>query len=51
MSEQERPVIRRGLDVSRGSKVKEGMSLLAYLSLLAGSGLLTSLLARWLLQA
>lgn len=44
-------VKRRGLDVSRGSKVTEGMSLLTYLSLLASAGIATSLLARWLLQA
>lgn len=50
MKENERPVVRRGLDVSR-SKVTEGMSLLTYLGLLASAGVITSMLARWLLQA
>jgi len=43
--------VRRGLDISRGSEVREGMSLLAYLSLLGFSGVAAALLARWLLQA
>jgi len=51
MKENERPVVRRGLDVSRGSKVTEGMSLLTYLGLSASAGVITSMLARWLLQA
>jgi len=45
MKENERPVVRRGLDVSRGSKVTEGMSLLTYLGLLASAGIATSFLA------
>jgi hypothetical protein len=43
--------VRRGLDLSRGSEVREGTSLLAYLSLLGFSGVAVALLARWLLQA
>lgn len=43
--------VRRGLDLSRGSEVREGMSLLAYLSLLGLSGVAVALIARWLLQA
>jgi len=43
--------VRRGLDISRGSEAREGMSLLTYLSVLGLSGVAVALLARWLLQA
>ena len=46
-----REQIRKGLDISRGSEVREGMSLLVYLSLLGLAGVAVSLLARFVLQA